>query len=177
MDKREARQIAQYTFANLQSDEESWYRAALSFHEGANVIGQNIDSIPRGMLVFLTNASLSIELLLKAIIVGKGGSPRTIHKLVDLAHDAKVTFPEGVEATLELLSEVLIWSGRYPAPNKEADWDRYFDNVLERHIVRERQGNVYTTRANRDTFPSRERYDEIWNIATTEWTQVQLDKQ
>lgn len=81
MDRKEIRRIARHTFADQRSNEESWYNSAISFHEGANVLGQHKDSIHGGMLVFLTNAALSIELLLKAIIVAKGGIARTNHEL------------------------------------------------------------------------------------------------
>jgi len=73
MNKKEIRQITQHTFANQQSNEESWYASAISFHEGAAVLEQHSSSIRGGRLVVLTNAALSIELLLKAIIVADGG--------------------------------------------------------------------------------------------------------
>ena len=70
MDQKKIRQITQHTFANQQSNEDSWYGSAISFHEGAEILRQHTDSIRR---VVLMNAALSIELLLKAIIVAKGG--------------------------------------------------------------------------------------------------------
>jgi len=54
------------------------------------------------------------------------------HELLRLARDAGVAFSNNQEATLEWLSEILKWSGRYPVPNKEEDWDHYFDNVQEK---------------------------------------------
>jgi len=176
MDRAEIRRIAQHTFADQQSDEESWYRSAVSFHEGANVLGQHIDSIRRGMLVFLANAAASIELLLKAIIVAEGGiAPRT-HELLGLARDAGVAFSNNQEATLDWLSEILKWSGRYPVPNNEKAWDHYFDNVQERHIVREREGNVGITRANPETFPSVKNCEKLWDLANRKWSEIQLNK-
>jgi len=88
MERKEIRRIALHTFADQQSNEESWYSSAVSFHEGANVLRQHKDSIHGGMRVFLTNAALSIELLLKAIIVAKGGIARNTHELLGLARDA-----------------------------------------------------------------------------------------
>jgi HEPN domain-containing protein len=177
MDMKEIRQITGHTFANQQSNEESWYSSAISFREGANILGQHEDSIRRGRLVVLTNSALSIELLLKAIIVANGGRSPITHELLRLARDAGVTFSNDQEATLEWLSEILKWSGRYPVPNKEADWDRYFDNVQERHIIRERQGNVGITRANPETFPSTKNYEKLWDSANRKWGEIQLNKQ
>lgn len=134
MDRKEIREISGYTFAKQQSRAESWYDSAASFHEGANVLGLHKDSFPGGTRVFLTNAAQSIELLLKAIIVAKSGiAPRT-HRLLKLARDAGAPFSTSQEATLELLGELLIWSGRYPVPNKAKDWDHYYDEVFERHV-------------------------------------------
>ena len=174
MDRRETRRIAQHTFANQQSNEDSWYRSAISFHEGANILWQHKDSIRLGMLVFLINAALSIELLLKAIIVAKGGVAPQTHELLDLARDAKVAFSKNQKATLELLGEVLKWSGRYPVPNTEKAWDHYYDHVLEKHMIREREGNVGRVRANPETFPSVKNYEALWNLANRKWDDIQL---
>ncbi|HKN21215.1 MAG TPA: hypothetical protein VJX73_07355 [Terracidiphilus sp.] len=177
MDMKGIRQITQHPFANQQSNEASWYRSAFSFHEAANILGQHIDSIRRGQLVFLANAAVSIELLLKAIIVAEGGKARITHELLGLARDAGVAFSNNQEATLDWLSEILKWSGRYPVPNKEEDWDHYFDDVQERHIIREREGNVGITRANPETFPSVENCGRLWDLANRKWDEIQLSKQ
>ena len=176
MDGREIRRIGRYTFANQQSNEESWYGSAISFHEGAKVLGQHKDSICLGTLVFLTNAALSIELLLKAIIVAEGGKARITHELLGLARDAGVAFSNDQEATLEFLGEVLKWSGRYPVPNNEKAWDHYFDNVFEKLVIRQREGNIGLVRANRETFPSVENYGELWDLASRKWGEIQLNK-
>jgi len=176
MDRKQVRRIAQHAFASQQSDDESWYRSAVSFHEGSNVLGEHIDSIRRGRLVFLTNAAVSIELLLKAIIVAEGGKARITHELLGLARDAGVAFSKDQEATLEWLSEILKWSGRYPVPNKEEDWEHYFDDVQEKHIIREREGNVGRVRANQETFPSVKNYEKLWDLANRKWGEIQRDK-
>jgi HEPN domain-containing protein len=176
MDMKEIRQITGNTFANQQSNEESWYSSAISFHEGAYILEQHKGSTRRGMLVYLTNAAVSIELLLKAIIVAKDGKARITHELLRLAHDAGVAVSSNQEATLEWLTEILKWSGRYPVPNKEEDWDHYFDVVQERHTIREREGNVGVTRANRETFPSVENYEKLWDLANGKWCEIQIHK-
>jgi HEPN domain-containing protein len=174
MDRKEIRQITQYTFAKQQSDGDSWYRSAISFHEGANILGQHKDSFAGGPRVFLMNGALAIELLLKAIIVAKGGIAPGHHKLLDLARDAGVAFSKNQRATLELLHEILEWSGRYPVPTKEKAWDHYHDHVLERHIIREREGNVGRVIANRETFPSVKIYGELWELANRKWGEIHL---
>jgi HEPN domain-containing protein len=170
MDKKAIRRIAQHTFASQQSSEDSWYGSAVSFHEAARILEQHTDSVRR--LVVLMNAALSIELLLKAIIVAKGGVAPIDHNLLALARDADVAFSKSQRATLELLAEFLIWSGRYPAPNTEKAWDHYYGHVLERHVIREREGNIGRVRANPETFPSVENYEALWNLAIRKWDEI-----
>jgi hypothetical protein len=176
MDRKEIRRIARHTFAHQQSNEDSWYGSAISFHEGANILWQHKDSIPMGMRVFLTNAALSIELLLKAIIIAKGGTAPTTHRLPEHARAAGVAFTKHQEATLELLGEVLIWSGRYPVPTTEKAWDHYYDVVHEKHVIREREGNVGRVRANPETFPSVKNYETLWNMASHKWEDIQQQR-
>lgn len=133
-----------------------------------------MDSIDRGRPVFLLNAALSIELLLKAIIVAKGLIAPQTHELPKLARNAEVAFTKNQETTLELLGEVLKWSGRYPVPNNEKAWDHYHDVVHERHVIREREGNIGVTRANPETFPSAKNYAAIWMLANRKWDEIQL---
>jgi HEPN domain-containing protein len=177
MDLKEIRRIAQHTFASQQSDEESWYRSAVSFHEGSNVLGQHRDSIRGGMRVFLVNAAQSIELLLKVIIVAGGGKAPKTHELRRLGLNAGVAFSNNQEATLEWLSEIVKWSGRYPVPNSEQAWNHYYDDVHERLVVRERNRNAGITRANPETFPSIKNYEKLWDLADRKWGEIQINKQ
>jgi len=75
--------------------------------------------------------------------------------------------------TLELLGNVLKWSGRYPVPAKEKDWDHYYDVVHEKHVIREREGNIGRVRANPETFPSVKSCEVIWNLANSKWDAIQ----
>jgi len=177
MNMKEIRQVTQHTFATQQSNEESWYASAVSFREGATVLEQHISSIRGGKLVVLTNAALSIELLLKAIIVANGGKAPKTHELLRLARDAGVAFSNDQEATLEWLSEILKWSGRYPVPNKAEDWDHYYDDVFERHVIREREENTAIVRANPETFPSTKNCERLWDLANRKWGEIQINKQ
>ena len=172
MDKKELRRITGYTFASQQLNKDAWHESALSFHEAAGLLWQHRESIHLGLRVALSNAALSIELLLKAIIVAKGAVAPSTHRLLDLADDADVAFSESQKKTLELLTEQLIWSGRYPVPNREKDWDHYHDCVFDKHVIREREGNVGRTLANPDTFPSIGNYEALWSLAIRKWEEI-----
>jgi HEPN domain-containing protein len=174
MNRKEIRQASGYTFAGQQSNQDSWYRSAVSFHEAAELLWQHGDSIR--MPVVLMNAALSVELLFKAIIVAKGGEAPINHGLVGLANDAGVAFSVNQKATLELLTELLIWSGRYPVPNTEKAWNHYNDSVLVRHTIEEIEGNTRRLRANPETFPSIENYEALWDLVIREWDGILLQQ-
>ena len=172
MRRKEIREITGYTFANQRLMEECWYNSAVSFHEGASILAQHKDSIQGCIRVFLVNVALSLELLLKAIIVAQGESAPPIHELRVLAEKAGVFFTNSQKTTLEILEEIFKWSGRYPVPNKASDWDTYHDQIFERHVLRERAGNTSTTRANPKTFPSIDNCDALWTIANRKWDEI-----
>ncbi len=173
MNKKKIPEITGYTFANQSSSKESWYNAAISFHEGAGILAQHNDSIQGGIRVFLVNVALSLELLLKAILVAQGKEAPSNHKLRSLAGETGVDFTESQKATLEILEEIFTWSGRYPVPNKASVWDTYYDQVLERHVIREKAGNTHITTANPKTFPTVENCDALWTIANRKWDEIQ----
>jgi hypothetical protein len=176
MDKKEIREINGDTFGNAKSNVISWYNSANQFHAGALILAQHINSFDGGMRVFLVNAAISLELLYKAIIVAQGNEAPISHILISLAHDADVSCPDKQKATLELMSEIFKWSGRYPVPNKEESWNNYHDNVLERHIIRGRSKDGAFIVANREIFPSIEKYIELWERAKQKWDEIQSNK-
>ena len=91
------------------------------------------------------------------------------HNLIQLSKDSGVNLTKDQECTLELLSEIIIWNGRYPIPKKEEQWDNYHDVILEKHIIRERDGNTFRTLAHRGRFPSIENYKKIWDACEIEY--------
>lgn len=67
--------------------------------------------------VYAMLCGMSLELLYKAIVVAKGYEPNIkSHRLSDLALDAGVTVTKQHIGLLEILSESVIWEGRYPVP-------------------------------------------------------------
>ncbi len=70
---------------------------------------------------------LSIELMLKAIIFKNNDAEfdkRTrSHSLCDLAHAAAITMNDDETDLLERLGRAVVWSGRYPTPNKIEEFD------------------------------------------------------
>lgn len=173
MNKAKIREIAGLTYSSAKMNPSSWYSCANSFHTATNILRENINTIDGGMRVVLLNAALSIELLLKAIIVATGNEAPEIHSLRKLAKEAGVPFSAAQQSTLELLSEILIWRGRYPVPTKEETWNDFFDRILEKHIIRQTKGKVYSTLKRPETFPTNENIEKIWKFAHQRWDAVQ----
>lgn len=165
--KKKIREITGFTFDKQGRDPENWFNIARSFYEAAillNSSSKNSPSIP-----YYYNAGLSIELLLKAIILSKHKSFKIDHNLVQLSKDSGANLTKDQEHTLKLLSEIIIWRGRYPIPKTKGQWNNYMDVILEKHIVKERAGNTHRTLVHRGRFPSIENYKKIWNICEIEY--------
>jgi len=78
--------------------------------------------------VYTMLCGMSLELLYKAIVVAKGNEPNTTsHKLTNLASDAGVSVTKKQQGLLEILSESVIWYGRYPVPKKQ----EHIQNIIE----------------------------------------------
>jgi HEPN domain-containing protein len=160
LSNKEVRKIVGFTFSEVGSDPKNWMRRAREFKEAAELIAKaNEYTLP---IPYYFNAALSLELILKAIAIAQGKSCEDSHRLKQLCKLAGLTITKDQESTLELLSEIIVWSGRYPVPKKEGNWDNYHDVVLEKHIVCEREGNVGRTLKNEKTFPTLKNYSSIW---------------
>ncbi len=61
---------------------------------------------------------MSFELLFKAHCVGASIEFKSTHDLVALARMANLSISKDEERVLKVLSEYVIWDGRYPIPKK-----------------------------------------------------------
>jgi len=165
--KKEIRKITGFTFFAVSSDHENWMSRARAFKEAAELIAKSDEYSPP--IPYYYNAGLSLELILKAIAIAKGKAFETNHRLNDLCKLVGINITNEQECTLELLSEVIVWSGRYPAPKKEGQWNNYHDVVQEKHIKREQEGNVGKVIANKNRFPTLQNYLALWVICEYEY--------
>lgn len=172
LDGKEVRRIVKYTRAGQNEDPSNWLGLARSFHLAAQLLDGQIDGDSRP---FALNAAYSLELILKANLARQGvaiPAGNDGHNLNHLAFKAGVDLNEHQVATLELFTEELVWSGRYPAPKTDARWNEYHDKILEKHIVRSREGNVTHVLANWDTFPNWRNYVRIWDACVAKFSQT-----
>jgi HEPN domain len=170
IDWKKYRESIGYTQAKMSKNTRAWHDLAVGYHSAAEILNEFADRIPHDTRQFAFNAALSIELILKAILAKKlTDIPNRGHDLLALCDTALVPISDNHRKTLDLLTATLVWSGRYPAPNKEEKWDEYQDFTFESHIVRATVGNVSSSMANRDTFPDWNNYSKIWAICVAEY--------
>jgi len=97
---------------------DSWYKTAISFHEAARVLYDHKERISSGIRIFAFNAGLSLELIIKARLAAISAPIPFTHNLIKLATKATLTLTAEQMETLQLLSEVIGWRGRYPTPRR-----------------------------------------------------------
>ncbi|HJO35088.1 MAG TPA: HEPN domain-containing protein [Gammaproteobacteria bacterium] len=154
------REITGLTFQKISENADLWLSQANEFKNAAECIYDSSGGAPNLPYYFLV--SLSFELALKALAIAGKYQFEKNHNLMKLANLTRLPVNEDQNYTLELLSEIIVWSGRYPVPKKEGQWDNYWDSVLEKHIVRERRGNTYNTRVHQGRFPTQNNISAIW---------------
>lgn len=167
LSRKEVREITGLTLKEIGVDPENWMSHAIAFKEAALLISTSDEYSPP--FPYYYNSGISLELALKALATAKSKTFEANHRLNDLAHLIGLKFTKDQECTLELLSELIIWSGRYPIPKKEGQWDNYLDMVQEKHVIRKREGNVGSTLANRKRFPTVGNFLVLWNIVESEY--------
>jgi HEPN domain-containing protein len=75
--RKDIRKIIGYTQQEQRDSPDLWYKNSLSFNEASSVLYENHESISSGFRIFVFNAALSIELILKAILAAKGEANRS----------------------------------------------------------------------------------------------------
>jgi HEPN domain-containing protein len=154
---QEFRELCGFTYKKEEDNWHNWFSRAEAFKETAILIQDNKNK--KAAPAYFYNAAISIELILKAILVASSKSFNKSHKLNELAITADVTVTLDQKDTLELLSEIIEWRGRYPIPTKEGRWHNYFNIVHEKHMTR--QGPL--TRGSIKTFPYKANYLKLWD--------------
>ena len=107
-------------------------------------LGTDYDMIVGTYGVYRMLCGMSLELIYKAIIISKDQKYKPTHNLVKLGEAAGIPLNNDEIALLEILTQCVIWEGRYPTPNqKKADVLEYFtwlsyENLYEKVKVGDR---------------------------------------
>jgi len=73
---------------------------------------------------------MAFELMLKAIIVSTDDEPPHIHDLVKLSHFAEIELSLEEEKVFAILSQHILWDGRYPVPKNQGQLQIHYANCL-----------------------------------------------
>ncbi|WP_218934526.1 HEPN domain-containing protein [Rosistilla ulvae] len=133
------------SFADQQSISTYWFNKANELRGAAELLSD----AGRSSCVFRMLCGMALEALLKAISVESGQTPRRTHNLNQLARDAGIHYATEEQKLLQILSEAIIWDGRYPVPNDERHWGELKNLKLECLLDQEPLGNSGTLTVNR----------------------------
>jgi hypothetical protein len=126
-------------------------------------------ALPR---VYWMLCGMSIELLLKAVIVASAKQPESTHNLKKLASDAGVTYTSEQIDLLQILTESIVWDGRYPVPNKKVDWDNLRRLEDSRLFDKSPLGNSGLEVLTRNDALNWDSYSDLWMVAFLKLTDV-----
>ncbi len=113
--------------------------------------------------VYRMLCGMALELIYKAIIVAKGENVPETHRLIDLAQKAEVEVKEKQKGLLQVLTESIIWDGRYPTPKKEAHMESLYNLTCEHLYDKEPLGSMHILKPNKAL--GWEGFVELWGTA------------
>jgi len=111
-------------------------------------LGEGFNLGVAGRPVYEMLCGISLELLYKAIAVAKQQKVLTHHRLVELSEYAGIVPDSREKGLLEILTEVVQWSGRYPIPKERKYWDKAAQLRMEHLHTKVPFGNLYILRPN-----------------------------
>lgn len=122
--------------------------------------------------VYRMVCGMSMELLFKTIIVARGEEPKRSHLLVKLAAHAGVAYTAEQLGLLQILSEAIIWDGKYPIPN-EAEHGKELsrlerERLFDKSPLGETGLEILTSNGALDW----DSYSELWRIAFSAMCEV-----
>lgn len=178
------------TFTEQQEISTYWYNKASDLRAAAAAVHHAVrqdDDFPKqeyGLsdgfsmsvacpLVFRMLWGMALEALLKAVILESGTDVRQSHNLNQLARDASVTYTTEQQKLLQILSEAIIWDGRYPVPKERKYWDELAD--LERKTLFDKKPLSDTSELflySRNDKLSWESLEELWTPPMTELCRI-----
>jgi len=115
---------------------------------------------------------MSIEAMLKAILVAKGLDAPASHDLLWLARHAEMQLDATETGLLALLTECIIWHGRYPAPlPKAVHAVAKLGKLTEKHLFTRsvREGGFVIMTPRRPNPLAWDGFDKLWSRFNSEF--------
>lgn len=122
--------------------------------------------------VYRMLCGMALELIYKAVVVAKNEKPNTSsHNLFDLASDAGLEISNDQKGILDILSESIIWAGRYPFPKKQEQREK-LNKLSYKHLFDkgEKFGKLDVLRPNKALYW--ESFNALFNDASKVYWQA-----
>lgn len=133
-----------------------------------NTVGETTIRTPSRSIYFML-CGMSLEAILKAILIEKNQMPPKTHDLKRLADLAGVSYDAHEKDLLEILSSAVIWDGRYPVPLAQDAWDRLMnlhnEKLCDRKKLSENSKFVVLSRNNELNW---DRFADLLSKATSD---------
>ena len=115
--------------------------------------------------VYRMLCGMALELLYKSIVVARKEKPNTnTHSLETLAKDAGLDTTQYDKGLLDILSESIIWDGRYPIP-KQKQHMKKLEGLAKEHLFdKETIGNINILKPNQSL--NWDSFNDLWNNAS-----------
>lgn len=104
------------TYSRLKQTSDYWHSEAANLFTSAEVLYNNLDKEPFCWNSYKLLIGLSFELLLKSIAIQKNMELSHTHKLDKLIKSINIPLSNDDLGILKILTEYVIWSGKYPTP-------------------------------------------------------------
>ncbi len=124
--------------------------------------------------VFHMLCGLSLELLYKAIIVSTGDSAPKGHNLSQLAQRAGIVVSKEDRGLLEILTEYIVWAGRYPVPQDVGFWNKLLE-LRNKYLYRRVPFGKLQLQSGNDAL-SWDGFDRLWRTAVVSFEYKGVDE-
>ncbi|MDN5666264.1 MAG: hypothetical protein L0G41_08545 [Psychrobacter sp.] len=129
-----------------------WHSKAGDLLISAKVLWEAMDSSRANAVACWSSykmlIGLSFELLFKSISIQRGLNFSATHQLVDLANSANLKLTKGEEDILRVLTEYILWDGKYPVPHKKTHLENHWKHENKVAYDSKKHGSLILQRQN-----------------------------
>lgn len=139
-----------YQFQNLTENSLHWHNKASQLFVSAKVLWKAIDN---GYAIecwstYKMLMGLSFELLFKSIAIQRKLVFPATHQLVEIANSANLTLTTDEKKILIVLTEYILWDGKYPVPHKKIHLENHWKYENKVAHDSKKHGNLTIQRQN-----------------------------
>lgn len=140
----------EYQFESLNRNSLHWHNKASDLFTSAMVLWKAMDSgnAIECWSTYKMLMGLSFELLFKAIAIQRKLTFPANHQLVEIANSANLNLTVDEKTILRVLTEYILWDGKYPAPHKKIHLENHWKHENKVAYDSEKHGKLTIQRQN-----------------------------